>query len=213
MKLAPYIVFEGADGVGKTTISKALVAAIKQRGGEVAHLRQPGRISRAGQLIDDVFRGRARFEPRAMLWLFAAELADMEPMVEEMRADGVTVISDRHTMISSFIYQVPIHGRPVVEAVMRAIKPAKPSLTYIVDASAEIAMQRQKKRAVARNKFYEPADVKKLDELIQRYRNVPTWLEPPTCWPSEIKVLDGALPVQENVRSVLDDLDQGGCDE
>lgn len=209
MTEAPYIVFEGIDGCGKTTISMAVVAAIRNTGIAVAHLRQPGNVSRAGQLIHEVFSGRAHFDSRAMIWLFAAELADLEPRVEQMRRKGVAVVSDRHTMFSSFVYQVPTHGRHVVEATMRAINPALPTRTYLIDVPAEVAMERQAKRAKDHNTLYEPTDVKKLDQLVTRYRNLPEWLEPPRFWPRNIKILDGLRPIQDNVQLVLDDLGPG----
>jgi dTMP kinase len=205
---APYIVFEGFDGCGKTTIAKALFAALREQSESVAHLHQPGTVSRAGQLILEVFAGRARFSPEAMLWLFAAELADLEPQIREMREDGVMVIGDRHTMYSAMIYQVPIHGRVVVERTLRAIAPAIPTLTYIIDVPGEVALRRQAERAKAHNTLYEPRDVKRVNELCAQYRNIPEWLEPPSFWPRNIKILDGLRPIQENVQSVLYDLDQ-----
>ncbi len=209
MSPAPYIVFEGVDGCGKTTVSMAVVAAIRNQGAAVAHLRQPGSVSRAGQLIHEVFSGRITFESKAMLWLFAAELADLEPRIEMMRDKGVIVVSDRHTMYSGFVYQVPIHGRHVVEAVLREIDPAPPTHTYLIDVPAEVAMARQARRGKKRNALYEPADMERLEQLAVRYRKLPEWLEPPTFWPRNIKILDGQRPIQENVQSVLDDLELG----
>jgi dTMP kinase len=206
---ALYIAFEGIDGCGKTTVSAAVTAALRDLGVSVAHLTQPSNISRAGQLIREIFDGRVKFAPKAMIWLFAAELADLEPRIAEMRSDDVTVVSDRHTMFSAFVYQVPIHGRHVVEATLRAIKPATPTHTYLIDTPAEVALERQGKRDKAHCALYEPRDVEKLDQLAQRYRNLPGWLEPPTFWPRDIKILDGLRPIQENVQLVLDDLELG----
>jgi dTMP kinase len=206
MTATPYIVFEGINGCGKTTISTAVVAAIRNRGGAVAHLRQPGSVSQAGQLIHEVFSGRVVFEPKAMLWLFAAELADLEPRVEAMRAKGVMVVSDRHTMFSSFVYQEPIHGYDVVDTTMRAIEPAPPTHTYLIDVSAEVALERQAKRTKNRNTFYEPTEVEKIDQLAARYRKLPDWV---SFWARSIKVLDGLQPVEENVARVLADLRLG----
>jgi len=208
-KEPPYIVFEGVNGCGKTTLAAALVAEMRDRGLPVAHLAMPGPISRAGQLILDVFNERVSFTSEAMLWLFAAELADLTPQITAMRNDGVMIVGDRHTMFSAFVYQMPIHGRVVVEAALRHVKPVAPTHVYVIDVPAHVALERQDKRHRARRPLYEPAEVEKVDQLRKAYQWIPYWPEPPSFWPGNEKVvvLDGLQPIEENTKRVLNDVD------
>ena len=96
-KEPPYIVFEGVNGCGKTTLAAALVAEMRDRGLPVAHLAMPGPISRAGQLILDVFN-----ECPNVAHSFRAQVRDMLNGMEQKFA------GTKYSIVNSFLETLPI---------------------------------------------------------------------------------------------------------
>jgi dTMP kinase len=100
------IVFEGVDGVGKTTVAKALVERLKSEGHEASFFAQPSE-GPIGRLIrENHSAGRSNLHPDDVsALLFAADrmllfYRDITPRVER----GEIVVCDRH-VFSSFVYQ------------------------------------------------------------------------------------------------------------
>ena len=70
-----FIVFEGIDGSGKTTISNRVAKALRARGLRVEHAREGGRfVSSVTQAIRDMCRDARNLAmvPRAELLLYVA---------------------------------------------------------------------------------------------------------------------------------------------
>lgn len=101
-----FIVFEGGEGVGKSTQSRFLAAALRERGHEVVTTREPGGTPGAeairALLLDPQGAG---FGARAEALLFAAARADhVETLIRPALARGAWVVCDRY-LDSSRAYQ------------------------------------------------------------------------------------------------------------
>jgi len=194
------VVFDGQDGCGKSSICRAVASALTAL--DVPHqvLAFPSRDSAVGGLIRDVFDGKAKVHPYAMMWLFVAEGVDMEPTITELLKQGKIVLLDRHTAISGIVYQTKMHTRRDLDAVTSPAGFRTPHRIWIVDVPAGVALSRRGARGEARNVLYEPDDLEKQREQRAAYLNLTTETIP---W---LEVMNGELPIEDNVKRALLDL-------
>src|SRR6185295_164445 len=95
-----FIVFEGIDGSGKTTISNRVAAALRARGLTVEHLREGGAFaSTVTQGIRDFCRDARNLAltPRAELLMYVArEVQLADEVLKPALAHADVVIADRY---------------------------------------------------------------------------------------------------------------------
>ena len=95
-----FIVFEGIDGSGKTTLSNRVAKALRARGLRVEHAREGGRfVSSVTQAIRDMCRDARNLAmvPRAELLLYVArELQLAEEVIAPALERADVVIADRY---------------------------------------------------------------------------------------------------------------------
>jgi dTMP kinase len=194
-----YIVFEGMDGSGKTTLADRVQADLAGRDILCRKLGFPGRESAIGALIRDVFDGQEDVDPRAMMWLFVGEAVDMESTIREELDRGAIVLCDRHTAFSGLVYQTDLHERVSVEAVTHAGKLLVPDRVYVVDVPAEVALERRDTRGEDRNQLYEPSDVDRVNTQREKYRTLAAEL------PNAV-LLDGQKTPDDLVAAVIADM-------
>lgn len=139
------IVFEGAEGVGKTTQLRLLSARLAHLG--VAHLgvREPGQTVVGNQIRQLLLDPASDLVPRAEALLFMASRAqlverDVRPAIEA----GETVLADRF-FLSTYAYQGAGRGLPL-EALRAANAVATaglvPDLTILLDFPAAEGLAR-----------------------------------------------------------------------
>ena len=194
-----YVILEGPDGSGKSTLAKMLVSALHNAGHTVRMLAFPGRESAVGNLIRDVFDGKAVVSPEAMMWLFVAEGKDMEPQIRRHTSEGDWIVCDRHTMVSGLVYQSEVHGRTRVEDVTQPAAFIVPDRIYLVDVPATVAMERRNARGEARNTLYEPEKLERLEAMCKTYRELRERFASSTT-------LDGTKPLEANLHCMWTDL-------
>lgn len=194
-----YIVFEGADGSGKTTLATMLTTALRETGRSVQHIVFPGRAGIGGFIRDRVFTGEVHVSREAMFWLFLAEGWDREPQIRQHLDSGDWVICDRHVVLSSRIYQSEVYTQSQIENVLSVANFKVPDRVYLIDVPAKIALERQDMRGEARNQLYESEQIEKVDARRQAYRALRD-----RFLTSEI--VDGTKPLGENLRWIWHDL-------
>ena len=140
-----FVVFEGGDGVGKTTQVDLLCAWLTERGYQVVRTFEPG-DSPVGAAIRRIVLDPATGEmsPRAEALLYAADKAQhLYAVVEPALRRGAVVVCDRY-VDSMLAYQGA--GRVLaleeVEQVARwATEDLRPHLTVVLDTEPEQAVQ------------------------------------------------------------------------
>lgn len=104
-----YVVFEGGDGVGKSTQISLLNVTLREQGHEVLTTREPGGTTLGVELRQAVMHGD-HVAPRAEALLYAADRAHhIETVVRPALSRGVIVLQDRY-IDSSVVYQGMARG-------------------------------------------------------------------------------------------------------
>ena len=141
-----FVVVEGPEGAGKSTLVRWLAGQVRADGREVLTVREPG-----GTPIAEAARKLA-----AELFLFLAARADLvERVIRPALADGRIVIADRFGL-STIAYQVAGRGlqRSDVEAALRvATGGLAADLTLVLDVPVAVGRQRQRTAGKVRDRI------------------------------------------------------------
>ena len=144
-----FIVFEGADGSGKSTQLKQLGKFLKERGIPVYTTREPT-DSPFGAMLRSCLTGRIETNEHTVAALFAADRLDhifnsVNGILKQLE-EGVTVLCDRF-YLSSLAYNggmvAPEWVYALNEPAMRAVRP---DLTIFLDLSTEESFRRVARR-------------------------------------------------------------------
>jgi dTMP kinase len=145
-----FVVFEGIDGSGKTTISNQAVQRLERAGLSVKHLRAEGKfVSPVTEAIRSLARDSRHHEldPHAEFFLYVARDVQLieEALREALRTHDV-VIADRFLYTAEVLARFgralpPSFTRPVIEAAARGLEP---DLVVLVDVDPVLARARRK---------------------------------------------------------------------
>ena len=147
--VAPFIVFEGGDGSGKTTQARALFRRLQSQGCPSLLTHEPGGTP-LGESLRRRLKARRDLSHHSELFLFAAARAQlMQSVVSPALREGITVVCDRYTA-STVAYQG--YGRGIdlglIDQVNRAATGGlSPDLIVLLDLPFELAVTRRGKSA------------------------------------------------------------------
>ncbi|HEU4320437.1 MAG TPA: dTMP kinase [Acidimicrobiia bacterium] len=143
--MSKYLALEGVDGSGKSTVGRALAAALEERGDSVVLVREPGGTW-LGEAVRGLLLDSESLDDWAEVFLFAAQRSELaREVVEPALAEGSWVISDR-TYYSSIAYQGRARG--LGEDKVRAInetglRGTVPDHVFVLDVDPAVALDRQ----------------------------------------------------------------------
>ena len=142
-----FVVVEGPEGAGKSTLVRWLGAAMRAEGRDVHTVREPGGTPIAEAARKLALKSRHDRAWGAELFLFlAARAVLVERVIRPALADGQIVIADRFGL-STIAYQVAGRGldRGDVEAALRiATGGLTPDLTLVLDVPLQVGRERQR---------------------------------------------------------------------
>jgi len=202
------IVFEGAEGAGKTTQIRILAERLATAGIAAVAVREPGGTPVGDAIREILLHPEQEITAASEALLFMASRAEL--VAREIRpslGNGFVVLLDRF-FLSTYAYQIVGRGLPEAEVrAANALATARlvPDLTLLLDISAAHGLERADARG-ARDRMEKASD-----DFHARVANAfreftdPAWQHShPECGP--IKLIDGAgdeATVHERVRSSL----------
>jgi dTMP kinase len=143
-----FIVVEGPEGAGKSTLTRWLAAQLLADGRSVLRVRQPGGTPVAEAARKLALKSKHEITPAAELFLFLAARADVvERVIRPALADGQVILADRYDL-STLAYQVTGRGLPRAEvetALRLATGGLVPDLTLVLDVPVDVGRERQRR--------------------------------------------------------------------
>ena len=140
-----FVVLEGPEGSGKSTLHRSLIERVRAAGADPVSVREPGGTPAAEALrVELLDTERSWTAEQELLYMTTARADTMTKIVRPALEGGRLVISDRYEM-STRAYQGAGRGvdAELLEAVNRAATGGLvPDLTLILDIDAELGMER-----------------------------------------------------------------------
>lgn len=166
-----FVVFEGPDGVGKSTVLNAVADRLRARGDDVLTTREPGgspaaEAMRATLLTPEVGGASALSQ---LLLITAARVAHWEQTIAPALQSRQWVLCDRH-LDSSVVYQCRLGGVSVatLEQINHAAGVTFAPLRIFLETDEQTAWSRLQDRA-DRNRF-DPTHGQQWQKLAAAYR-------------------------------------------
>jgi len=145
-----FISVEGNEGVGKTTVMNFIKDLLQKNSCSYVATREPGGTEIAEKIRQLLLEHHSEkmADDAELLLLFAGRAQHIESVIKPALAKGEWVITDRFTD-ASYAYQGGARGIPLsrIEALAKWVQgDLWPSLTFLLDAPVDVAMQRVSNR-------------------------------------------------------------------
>lgn len=155
-----FILVEGPEGAGKTSLARWISARLLAEGRTVVSVREPGGTPVAEAARKIALKSTHDLAPAAELFLILAARADLVTRVIKPALEaGDIVVADRFGL-STLCYQVAGRGLPraeVTAALQLATQGVTPHLTLVLDVPVAVGRARQRRARKTQDRF-ESAD-------------------------------------------------------
>lgn len=198
-----FIVFDGPDGCGKSTIREWLTTSMTDLKMPVITVREPGGTG-YGEAIRDVLLHRKitgeHLDPSAEMLLFmAARMQLMQKVIKPALDSGNAVLSDRFVS-STLAYQCEGLGVPWDDTLNLAklVIPAEywPACTVILDAPQAVLNSRLSSKSTDRDRIES-----RTDEFRERVRF--GYLKQAVLYPHHVILVDASGTVEETKSNIV----------
>ena len=166
-----FVVFEGIDGTGKTSLIKMLKAILEQEKYSIVVLKEPTNETEAGSKIRESYdSGRVPFEEE-LQWFIDDREWNVNANILPALKEGHIILQDRY-FFSNASYQGVRKNDDwaSIIAINRTMFP-EPDLTIIIDVEPEIALERITKDRVKENSFEALENLRKVRNLFLEIAN------------------------------------------
>tara|TARA_B100000902_G_scaffold91206_1_gene94782 strand:- start:591 stop:1217 length:627 start_codon:yes stop_codon:yes gene_type:complete len=199
------ITIEGVEGVGKSTNIKFISSYMESKNIKYLCTREPGGTVNAEKIRDILLHSDEEKVPEIaeLLLFFSARAFHLENVIIPALNDGINVICDRFSD-ATIAYQGNGRGFDIkrINQIANWVQnDLKPNLTILLDAPAEIGMQRTKVRE--KNDRMESEKISFYERVRQGY------LEIAQNDPERVVIVDATeniLNVEDSINNHLDNL-------
>jgi dTMP kinase len=151
-----FVVLEGPEGAGKTTLATALAARAAAAGMDLVHVREPGGTPLAESARRVLLETRDAVTAESELFLMLAARADLVQRVIRPALDAARIVLADRYELSTFAYQIA--GRGLDAAAVRsanrlATGGLTPHLTLVLDLPVGVGAARQLKAGKRRDRL------------------------------------------------------------
>lgn len=174
MKQGRFIVFEGIDKSGKTTLSKLLYNEFLDLDLPVQFFQFPNRNTEIGHLLDKYLKDPDyQLDPRVLHLLFSANRWEMANQINDLIKKGINVICDRY-YYSGVAYSLA-RGDIFSEEWIRHTDEGlpEPSHVYFLDISPQCANLRKGYGSEVYEEVVFQTEVR--DKYLKLYSRLPNW--------------------------------------
>ncbi len=206
-----FIVLDGPDGCGKTTVQRQVAAHLEAAGLAVTLCKDPGGTV-AGDRIRSVLLDHdlTDMSVQCETLLFMASRAQLvREVVRPALHEGRVVLCDRFVS-STCAYQVAAGDdlADILALARYAVGTTWPAMTFVLDVPVEIGFGRIGQRMTGRRESQLAEEGEGLDAMERRPASFhaavrANFLALPGRYPSPVEIIDATQPVQENVEQVL----------
>ena len=189
-----FIVFDGPDGSGKSTISEALADRLRQKGKNVLRTYEPTDTSVASRAVRQYLSSGGAVDPKVLADYFTKDREEhVASVIRPHLLHGGVVICDRYKY-STLVYQGYQGVDPDYIIQSNTAFPVPDLVFVLLPGSAEVLMNRIAKRGEAKEIFEKKCF---LSQAIDLYKKLPVF------FPDERFVfLNADLPVDENLTLI-----------
>jgi len=193
-----YVVFEGPDGSGKSTLSQLFTDKLLEIGGSGAAFLQtfPSKDGPVGQLIRRSFTREVELSEETLGYLMIADGHDRCDGLYKRLETGITVVCDRHPLVSAWAYQTEVFTMDELVAIQQRQRFVEPDVVFILDVPPEVAVERIKARHGLANLVFEKDDDGYRNRLRHRYSGY-------AALNDHSVVLDGTRPLDELLEACM----------
>ena len=194
-KKGHFVVLEGIDGSGKTSVGKEVVESLEVQGIRAHFTFEPSTLP-VGRLLREVLKGDLTVDPHTHALLFAADREEhlREEVLPKVK-EGMVVVCDRY-IYASMAYQGAkgVDLREIWR--MNSALPhfTVPDLTLLLDVPPEISL--------ARTGHREQADIFEVPEYLHRVREIYLSL----VEDHNIGIIDASMAFRDVVDRVLGEI-------
>ncbi len=158
-----FIVIEGPDGSGKTTVTDLLVKALNKKGLKARKTSEPT-SSDYGKTLRKMLSDSTS-TPKQLYDLFVLDRIEHLKEIAGWEQDGEIVISDRYKY-STYCYQVSHGLDPALTADNNALR--TPDVTLILTADVDVLLSRIESRALSKEIYETRGFLEKITAMYSR---------------------------------------------
>ena len=169
MTRGKYIVIEGPDGVGKSSVAQKLHEELTNMGVNCVKVQEPS-TGETGMRIRQALKEKSMSEEELYI-LFLEDRKEQEGYIKEQLCAGLTVISDR-SFLSTLAYQTCYTGYHMLRCFISHPEyrvSVIPDLAFILQCDHEELKKRLKGRGKAKDQYEKS---KKLKEVAATYQMI-----------------------------------------
>ena len=164
---AKFIVIEGCDFTGKSTVIEKLVVALKDLGIDAYQMKALGETDYGIARRKFLMENKETLTNEEQVDLMIDAIQDMNRKLKLLLEDGATVVCDRY-YYSTLVYQgICQNAIEMVEDKLSQANLIEPDLTIILDCETSVILQRMKERAETNS--YDPKNKEDVEKIRNAY--------------------------------------------